>query len=275
MSVKNISRNRTMKTEKIKQLIERFYKGQTTLKEEQQLHEYFQHKDIPAEVQSEAAYFRYLAAKSEERTSDGFDPFYKIEAESGYQGASFSGPDNKALRWSLRVAAGFILLLIGFSAGQFLNNDSSISTRQVAALQQEVQQVKDALMYSADYQKASAGERLSAVKMSTGFAVGNRQLDQQIAEILIYTMNNDKSVNVRLAAAEALFQFRNEEHIKRALVNSLSQQKEPQMQLLLIDMLVQLKASGALNEMNKLLIDSDTREIVRERVKAGIAELKI
>ncbi len=265
-----------MNTEKIKQLIEKFYDGQTTLEEEQQLHEYFQREEIPDELQSEAAYFQYLANVSEGSTSSGFDPFAKIKAESSYQSAHPSGVSNKILMWSLRVAAGIILFLIGFSSGQFLNNnDSSISTEQVTALQQEVKQVKDALMYnSGNYQQASAGERLSAVKMSTEFEGDNDQLDQQISEILIYAMNNDKSVNVRLAAVEALFQFRNEVRIQRALVNSLPQQDDPQVQLMLIDMLVQMKAKGALNEMNKLLMDSDTREIVKERLQAGIAELK-
>lgn len=263
-----------MNTEKIKQLIEKFYEGQTSLEEEQQLHEYFQREEIPDELQSEAAYFQYSAAVGEENASADFDPFAKMKAESSSPRAESPGLSNTVLMWSLRIAAGFILLLIGFSAGQFLDDDAGASTEQVAALQQEVQQMKDALMYGGNYRQASAGERLSAVKMSTLFETDDTQLDQQISDILIYTMNNDKSVNVRIAAAEALFQFRDEAEIQKALVNSLMKQDNPQMQLTLIDMLVQLKAKGALNEMNKLLMDSDTREIVRERLQAGIAELK-
>lgn len=262
-----------MSTEKIKQLIEKFYEGQTTLEEERQLHEYFQREEVPDELQSEAAYFQYSATMSEKATSD-FDPLAKMKAESNSQRANSSGLSRKTLMWSLRIAAGFLLLLIGFSAGQFFDDNTSVSTEQVAALQQEVQQMKDALMYGGDYRQASAGERLSAVKMSTRFEIDNPQLDQQISDILVYTMNNDKSVNVRMAAAEALFQFRDESQIQKALVNSLPQQEDPQMQLTLIDMLVQLKAKGALNEMNKLLMDSETREIVRERLQAGIAELR-
>ena len=145
---------------------------------------------------------------------------------------------------------------------------------QVEALQQEVERMKEALMYGGDYRQASAGERLSAVKKTTGFATENNRLDRQITDILVFTMNNDKSVNVRMAAAEALFRFRDEVQIRKALVGALSQQEDPQMQLTLIDMIVHLKAKGALNEMNKLLVDSETREIVRERLRTGIAELK-
>ncbi|NGP87041.1 HEAT repeat domain-containing protein [Fodinibius halophilus] len=270
-----------MKKEQAKQLIEKYYEGQTSLEEEQRLQAFFQNEQIPEELQSHADYFRYTTVMRRENTDSGFDPLGKVEAEPDVpitpldkSTESESGLGSRAVVWSLRIAAGFILLLIGFSAGQFLNNNGGASTEQVAALQQEVQQMKEALMYGGNYQQASAGERLSAVKNSTRFVSDNNELDRQITDILIYTMNNDNSVNVRMAAAEALFRFRDESPIQKALVKALPHQEDPQMQLTLIDMLVQLKAKGALNEMNKLLMDSDTREIVRKRLQAGIAELK-
>jgi len=271
-----------MDTEKAKQLIENFYKGQTTLDEEQQLRDYFQREEIPEILQPHAGYFRYTEVMGSQYEDPDFDPMAKIDDEPELpishlenQSIKENTKSKTMLRWSLRVAAGFILLLVGFAAGQFLDSKQRASTEQVAALRQEVQQMKEALIYGGNYQQASAGERLSAVRMSTQFADDNNKLDQQITDILIYTMNNDNNVNVRMAAAEALFRFRSETEIQKALVNSLTHQEDPQMQLTLIDMLVQLKAKGALNEMNKLLMDSDTRKIVRERLQAGIAELKI
>jgi HEAT repeat protein len=124
------------------------------------------------------------------------------------------------------------------------------------------------------YQQASASERISAVNLSANVPEEAEALSREISEILIYTMNNDQNVNVRQAAAEALFRFRNEPEIRRALVQSLSQQTDPLMQLTLIDMLVDLKERSAINEMQKLLMDSDTREVVKNRLKVSIAELK-
>ena len=269
-----------MNIEKIKQLIQKYEKGETSLDEERQLREYFQKDEIPKELKSYADSFGYFEAMSGEETFSDFDPFAKIDAESSVKVTPLENHDttqstsgsNRALKWSLRIAAGFILLLVGFSAGQFLSDDGDASSEDVAALQQEVQQMKEALMYDGLYQQASAGERLSAVNLSR--QMPDNKLDQQITDILIYTMNNDKSVNVRMAAAEALFRFRSESNIQKALVNSLSEQDDPLMQITLIDMLVELKAKGAVNEMNKLLMDSDTRDIVKERLEAGIAELK-
>lgn len=265
-----------MDKQKIKGLVEKFYEGQTSLEEERLLRRYFRQEQIPDELKSEAEYFRYAGLVQRESAPSGFDPFSKLDARTDGQKVTqtpFPGEGRKWV-WSLRAAAGFILLIIGFAAGQIISDEGGASGEQLAALRQDVEQMKEALMYGTQYSQASAGERLSAVKMTGSFATENNGLDRQITDILVYTMNNDKNVNVRMAAAEALFRFREEPQVRKALVNALGQQEDPQMQLTIIDMLVRIKARGALNEMNKLLMDSDTREIVRERLRTGIAELK-
>jgi len=270
-----------MNIEKVRQLIEKYLEGEASLEEERRLGDYLQDENIPDELKSYAASFEYFKELRRQSESEEFNPFAKIDAEeveSDNQSVSKDGiaphRSNRSLIWTLRVAAGFILLLIGFSAGQFLRDHNGASSSEVAALHDEVQQMKQALMYSGNYSQVSAGERLSAVNLSEKIPANNQKLDQEITEILIHTMNNDKSVNVRMAAADALFRFRNDPLIQKALVNSLSEQEDPQMQITLINMLVQIKAKGALNEMNKLLVNSDTREVVKQQLKAGIAELR-
>jgi hypothetical protein len=265
-----------MNTKKIKQLIDKYFDGESSLEEEQQLREYFRRENIPDELKSYAGQFRYFEEQSNQPAE--IEPFAKIDfeekskAEEGLRRVA-NNKVNSSFIWPLRIAAGFALLLIGFSAGHFWGSENTASNQEIASLQFEVRQIKEALVYDGIYQQASAGERLSAVNTSTRL-FANEKLDRQITEILIHTMNNDKSVNVRIAAAEALFQFREESRIQKALVNSLNEQEDPLMQITLINMLVKLKAKGAINEMNKLLIKSDTRKIVRNRLEAGIAALK-
>lgn len=134
--------------------------------------------------------------------------------------------------------------------------------------------MKTALVYGGNDQ-LSASERISAVKLSDRVPENTAALDGEITEILIYTMNNDENINVREAASEALFRFRSEPRIRTALVNSLSKQQDPLMQITLINMLVELKEKSAINEMQKLLMDTDTRDVVKTRLEVGIAELKI
>lgn len=265
-----------MNIEKIKEQIDKYLEGETSLQEEKQLRKLFLRGEIPDELKIYSGLFEYFEEMSNDNISSGFDPFAKIDKQSSVKAQAAgdtSVSHNTTLIRSLQIAAGIILLLIGFSAGQILNN-SSTSEQEFAALQKEVQKMKEALMYDGMYHNASAGERLSAVNLVSQTPIGDEELDQQVIDILVYTMNNDKSVNVRMAAADALFRFRSDSRIQKALIHSIARQKEPLMQITLIDMLVEMKAKGALNEMKKMLMDTDTRDIVKERLETGIAELK-
>lgn len=262
-----------METEKIEHLLKKYFEGETTLEEEQQLRSFFSGEEIPDHLKSYADLFRYQDHVGAGSTD--IDPFGKIPntgMATDELPAGSSSPH--VFQWSLRIAAGLILLLIGFSAGMMLSRQDETTDIELAALQEEVQQMKNALMYSTySHTSASAGERISAVNMGARLSASKR-LDAEITEILIYTMNNDRNVNVRLAAAEALFNFREEPRVGKALTNALARQDDPMMQITLIDMLVKIKEKQAINEMQKLLMDSETQEAVRQRLQEGIAELK-
>ena len=281
-----------MNTEKIEQLLEKFFEGETTLEEEKQLRTFFRKENIPDRLESYREQFGYIVELSRSEPGSGFDPMQKIEADK--ESITDSRKENTVsnlgtlkdtpgwsnqlsakLTWTLRIAAGIILLLVGFSAGLILNQQQNVnvSSQQVAALQQEIQQMKSALVYGTN-DRLTASERISAVKLSDRVPESTAGLDSEITEILIYTLNNDQNINVREAAAEALFRFRNETRIRKALVHSLSKQRDPLMQMTLINMLVELKEKSAINEMQKMLMDSDTRDVVKTRLEAGIAELK-
>lgn len=262
-----------MSTEKIEQLLDKYFEGETTLEEERRLTEYFQEEDIPDHLISYRDQILYAGEMSNIRPERDFDPFAKIETDMDATPESLAGKVNNRLQWSLRIAAGLILLLTGFSAGLLVNQQGSIPVEQVAALQEEVQLMKRALVYGSEEQ-LTASERISAVKLSGRVPDSSSGLDEEISDILIYTLNNDTNVNVREAAAEALFRFRGESKIRKALVASLSRQRDPLMQITLINMLVEISETSALNEMQKLLMDSDTREVVKTRLETGIAELK-
>jgi hypothetical protein len=264
---------------KINVLLEKYYQGEASLEEEARLRKYLQRDDLPRELEAHAACF--ADASNHPKKSNDFDPFSKIEFLKESQTKTnqpFSNNNSTskkgASRWLLRIAAGFILLLMGFAAGQLFTGNDYASNQQVAQLEREVQKMKRTLMNPGLYQNASTGERLSAINYTSQIA-SSPELDEQITDILIHTMNNDENVNVRLAAAQSLYRFKSDKRVKQALVNSLNQQDNALMQITLIDMLVELKANGSVTEMEKLLVDSDTQDIVRQRLQAGIAELQV
>jgi anti-sigma-K factor RskA len=171
--------------------------------------------------------------------------------------------------WMIRAAAALILLLAGFSAGLIFGT-SSDAEKQVLAVQEEVEQIKNALVYHA-YQQTSASERIQAV----GLATRIDKADDQLLMILIHTMNNDPNVNVRLASIDALRKYADQRGVRGAFVQALAVQDNPFVQLSLIDTLVELNERSAAGEMEKLLLADNTEPEVRERLMEGIAELRI
>ncbi|NBC05131.1 MAG: HEAT repeat domain-containing protein [Bacteroidetes bacterium] len=273
-----------MNTERIEQLLDKYFDGETSLEEEKKLREFFRQEDIPTHLKSYADQFSYTEAMVTSKTD--IDPFAKIE-EQEKEKSPFEGRKSSAsaglrgmttrssfITWTLRAAAAIILVLTGLTAGLLINQQDSASDEQLAALQQEISQMKNSLMYGSVGQ-ASASERISAVYSSSRLQQGNPQLDSEITDILIYTMNNDQNVNVRLAAAEALYKFRHEPRIGKALTNSLSKQNDPLMQITLIEMLVEMKQKSAVNEMQKMLLRTETQDVVKQRLESSIAELKV
>ncbi len=269
-----------MNTKKIEQLLEKYFEGETSLNEEKELRDFFQQDEIPEHLKSYIDQFSYIHDMGTPEAD--VDPMAKIEEEEakespivGIQSTSsgeFRGM-SATIIWTLRVAAAIILVLTGLTAGLLINQQQGASDEQLATLQSEITQMKNALMYG-PVQEASASERISAVHLSTQLPQSNH-LDREITEILIYTMNNDRNVNVRLAATEALFRFRDEPGIGKALTNALPQQTNPIMQITLIDMLVEMKQKSAINEMQKMLLRAETQEIVKVRLENSIAELKV
>lgn len=53
-----------MELDKIKQLLEKYYEGITTIEEEQILKDYFQHQSVPAELEADKELFAYVASEA-------------------------------------------------------------------------------------------------------------------------------------------------------------------------------------------------------------------
>jgi len=169
----------------------------------------------------------------------------------------------------LRAAAAAILLLAGFSAGLIVGTFSD-TDKQVLAVQEEVEQIKNALVYHA-YQQTSASERIRAVGLTTSI----EQADDQLLMILIHTMNNDPNVNVRLASIDALRNFGSQQNVRNAFIQGLALQDHPLVQMSLINVLVDLNERNAIAEMERLLVTENTLPEIREHLLGGISELRM
>ena len=98
--------------------------------------------------------------------------------------------------------------------------------------------------------------------------------DNEIIQVMIKTMNEDESSNVRLAALEALSRWSNQNIVKEALMEALVNHKDPAFQITLINTLVEIQEKRALPYMENLINNTETLEAVKGEAQVGIFKLK-
>jgi hypothetical protein len=171
-----------------------------------------------------------------------------------------------------QMAVGFAMLVVGVGVGYEIRPakqevQQPVSS-DVAQLRGEVSNMRQMVALSL-MQQQSAGERLRGVS----WAYRVESSDTEVLSALLYTVNNDASVNVRMAAVEALHAFGASPVTRTAIVQSIPKQTSPLVQIALIDLLVDLKVTDATPELKKLSTDQTVDVSVRERAKAALGKL--
>jgi len=170
----------------------------------------------------------------------------------------------------MKIAAGIVLLVAGVFIGMMLsgnlkNNDDK---SQLGDLQTEVQHMKEMLILTL-LKEESPSERIQAVDYTEGLQVP----DGKILDALTQTLNHDKNVNVRLAAAYSLAKYSDRQVVRDSLVESLSRQTEPIIQVVLMNILVELNEGNAVKPMKQILLDEKTLQEVKDIAQKGINTL--
>jgi hypothetical protein len=88
-------------------------------------------------------------------------------------------------------------------------------------------------------------------------------------------MDNDPNSNVRLASLDALSKFYREPYVKNKLVKSLEKQKDPVVQIALIELLTTMKEASIVNELQKISNDANSIKAVKDQAYAGIQKLSL
>lgn len=101
-----------------------------------------------------------------------------------------------------------------------------------------------------------------------------QKTDKDIVDVLIKTMNSDPNTNVRLAALEALEQFYRVPYVKQQLISSLKIQKDPMVQIGLIQLLTGMKETVILNDLEKIANDNSNLKEVRDQAYSSIFQLE-
>jgi hypothetical protein len=159
-----------------------------------------------------------------------------------------------------RIAAAIALLICGTFIGILFHAglNSSFASNELKQLQSEVSTLKKVAMFTM-LKDESSSDRIQAV----GYAEDIENPDENVIEVLVNTLNTDKNVNVRMAAAYALSKYAAQRSVCDSLVKSLSHQTDPILQITLINILAEKREKSALRPVQEIIANKNTIKEVR------------
>lgn len=236
--------------QEIKVLLDRFYEGQTTLEEEKKLQLFFAAGPLSEEMAFEKAYFSQILQARKESLST------KVAAASVAQ-LETTTPQTRRLYWPLQVAASVIMLIAGYWMGRQNGIPHSAAGEAYVA-------PRAGNLLSLDYQNSSsASDRILVLNQLSDSGPDDDLTLQQV----INTLHFDPNVNVRMAALNTLQHVAKKRVAADALIRALSIEKDPIIQVSLIETISRLKDKRAVESLRKLSEDSNNLKLVREMAR--------
>jgi hypothetical protein len=188
---------------------------------------------------------------------------------------------NSSARWSfwnwLRTPVGAVawtaaILLIGLLAGGYYGNHASLHPNsgqdEIAQMHVELSNMRQLVVLSL-LQQQSASERLQGVSYSQREA----QLDPQVTQALLHTLRYDGSVDVRLAALDALSKHSTQPQVRSGVLDALQEQQSPLVQVALIDQLVEWHDPDAAQHLRNFEQMPNLNPTVKQRAEWAVSKL--
>lgn len=166
-----------------------------------------------------------------------------------------------------KIAAAIALVMAGVAAGFWIVKNNQ-QEQELAALRKEMTETKQ-LMMAMITNGQSASQRMQGVNVA--FTIST--MDDDVVNVLAETLSSDPNTNVRLAALEALGQFIDEPQVRKIITASLIEQTDPMVKIALIQLLVQIKEKGVVNELEKIINDDTNIQAVKDEAHTGILKL--
>jgi hypothetical protein len=172
-------------------------------------------------------------------------------------------PANPA--WQMAIAG--LCLVAGMGAGALVQRNSG-EREEVAQLRKEIAGTREMVAVSL-LQQQSAAERLRGVDYSTHMP----SMEPEVVNALIGAVSRDTSVNVRLAAIDALSKVANEEHVRESIQEALPREDSPMVQAALIDYLADAHDRSAVGAIQSVVDRPDVNPTVRQRATYAVSRL--
>lgn len=168
--------------------------------------------------------------------------------------------------WPKRPVAQFACamgtLVVGLLAGHTLTLDME-GRAEVARLREEVGSTRQLVALSL-LRESSASERLKGVDWSYRLP----HPEPQVVNALLETVNYDDTVDVRLAAVDALKRLDSEEDVRQRMAGALARQDSPLVQIALIDALSDSRSPQALEAVRRMSQSPNVDPAVRSHARS-------
>ncbi len=166
------------------------------------------------------------------------------------------------LAWSLGMLA------VGLLAGHALTVDVEQS-REVARLQEEIGSTRQLVALSL-MREPSASDRLKGVDWSYHLP----RPEPQVVNALLETVNYDDTVDVRLAAVDALRRLSTEANVRARMASALDRQDSPLVQIALIDALSDSRTPQAMAAIRRVAEMKTGNAAVRAHAEAVMEKMR-
>jgi anti-sigma factor RsiW len=272
-----------MNCEQIAELLPDYLQGSLAL---EQAHQVEQHCEHCANCAQDVAIWKKLALLPADQPSPEsrlrFEamlhayPARSADRSVAAQSALDSG--KRDTRWALldwlrsplgAAAWSVALLVIGVAVGMRVNNPTPGHSDELAAMHSELTSMRQLVALSM-LQQQSASERLQGVSWSGREA----HLDPQIQSALLRTLRYDGSVDVRLAALDALSRHATQPQIRKGIGDALQEQQSPLVQVALIDQLAEWRDPDAAQRLRNFQQTPNLNPAVRQRAEWAIGKLQ-
>jgi anti-sigma factor RsiW len=240
-----------------------------------------QHLATCAECRDDVAIWNKLSLLPQEQPSpalrERFDAMLQAY-RSGRDDLRTTSPSHEsrvsfwdAFRW-LRSPAGTVawtmaVLVLGVYIGTHQKTTDSHS-QDLAEMRAEVTNMRQLVAISMLQQESASG-RLEGVTWTRR----EEKLEPQVVSALLHTLRYDPSVDVRLAALDALSRHSAQPQVRQSVVDSLQEQQSPLVQVALIDQMVQWRDTQGAQRLQTLRQNPKLNPTVRQRAEWAISKL--
>ena len=170
-----------------------------------------------------------------------------------------SGKRNKAIRKIFKIAAVGLLLFCSYLLGKY--NQTSNPVNPITN-NSEIESQENEML--ALFEDTSASKRIQGVSYFEEY----ENPDEDIIDALTERMLYDENKNVRLAAVEALEKFTKSETVKQNFISALKSEKDPVIQIAIIQILVKIQEKKAITPLKQLLKQDSTEPFVKDQIEA-------